>query len=74
VLPDNIGSGHIHVFTLKAMKDFLKANHFEIIKKIPDWSHYSGKLNVFSAVDCLISHIPGLARGYVYVCRREQNE
>jgi len=69
---DEIGSGHIHVFTKKAILDFLNSNGFKIIKTIPDWSHYEGKLKLFSLIDKIISHIPGLARGYVYVCKRKK--
>ena len=71
ILKDEIGSGHLHVFTKKGMVEFLNSNGFKIIKTIPDWSHYEDKLKWFSFVDKLLSYIPSLARGYVYICKKK---
>ncbi len=68
IFKDNIGSGHIHVFTHNAMKEFLEYNKFKIIKKIPDCAKYEGILKPFSLLDKIVSYIPGMARGYVWVC------
>ena len=71
IMKDNMGSGHIHVFTHKAMKEFLKDNGFKIIKCYPSASNYGGVLKLFSLIDKLISRVPSMARGYVYKCIKE---
>jgi SAM-dependent methyltransferase len=71
IFKDEVGSGHIHVFTDKAMTEFLGCHKFKIIDKIPDHSHYTGWLKMFSILDSLISKIPGFARGYIYICKKQ---
>ncbi len=70
IMKDNIGAGHIHVFTDRALSEFLRANGFDIIKKIRKPSNYGGLMKIVSILDRLISIIPGCSRHYIYVCRK----
>ena len=70
IFKDNISSGHLHVFTHRAMKEFLINNKFTIIRTIPDCAHYEGILKIFNFVDKILSYVPSWARGYVYICKK----
>jgi len=70
---DTKSAGHLMVFTLVAMKEFLRDNGFEIIEcrgcsaDIPNKGIIT---KVIRLVDSIITRIPNLAHGMIVVCRR----
>jgi SAM-dependent methyltransferase len=69
-MKESVSSGHIHVFTKKALDEFLTENYFKILKRIRFSSNYIGKLKIFSIFDKLLSRIPSFAKNYVYICKK----
>jgi SAM-dependent methyltransferase len=73
IFKDNIGSGHIHIFTKNAMKEFLLYNKFKIIKIIPTNSKFQNKwLKLFNKIDYILSKIPSFAKGYIWICIKNE--
>ncbi len=70
IMKEGIGAGHIHVFTKKALDEFLAKNGFKILKRFSFGSEYGGSFKIFNFIDGIMSKIPGFAKNYVYICKK----